>query len=408
MFQAYKYTAYPTIEQQQQLSRAFGCCRWIYNYALNLKNETYETTGKSLSWIKVANLLPTLKKEHPWLGTDIYSQCLQQSIKYLETAFKNFFEKRAARPKFKSKHGKQAISFPQNVKQQGDYFKIPKLGLLYCKVDRSPVGKIKTVTVTKNPDGKYYISVLVDDGKDEPETSSEGKAVGIDLGLKHFAITSDGQKFDNPLHFIKHQRNLKRKQQKLSRAVKGSYTRAKTKLKVAKVHSKIARCRADFLHKLSRFLVDENQVIIVENLHVKGMVRNRKLARSISDVGWGMFQTMLSYKAKRQGKVYQEVDRFFASSKTCHVCNYKLDSIGLDVREWQCPSCHTAHDRDLNAAIMIKIEGLRIISSGTGDKASSADIRPETGSPVEGGLRKVDLVNHFSTIDSETLPFRAE
>ncbi|BAI93313.1 putative transposase [Limnospira platensis NIES-39] len=215
----------------------------------------------------------------------------------------------------------------------------------------------------------------MDDGKETPSQSTEGKAVGIDVGLTHFAITSDGSKYDNPRHGDKHHRNLKRQQQKLSRKQKGSQNRTKAKQKVAKVYSKTARCREDFLHKLSRQIVNENQVIAVENLNVKGMVRNPKLAKAISDVGWGMFTTMLKYKAEWEGKTYIEVDRFFASSKTCHVCLNRVDSLSLDIRQWQCQHCGTCHERDVNAAQNIRNEALRILSLGTSDTAWVGSVR---------------------------------
>jgi putative transposase len=260
MYKAYKFRIYPNTEQEIALAKSFGCARWFWNYSLNLCQETYKATGKGLTRKVIQGLLPGLKKEYPWL-TDAYSQCLQVVALNLSTAYKNFFDKRARLPRFKSKHGRQSISYPANVKCEGDYLKLPgKVGLVYCVRHREFEGTIKTVTISKNPDGKYFASVLVDDGKEQPETSTEGKAIGIDLGLTHFAITSDGSKFDNPKYFAKHQRNLKRKQQKLSRKKKGSLTRYKARLAVAKVHSKISRCREDFLHKLSRKVVNENQV----------------------------------------------------------------------------------------------------------------------------------------------------
>ena len=305
--------------------------------------------------------MPSLKKEYEWL-TDAYSQCLQVVALNLSQAYQNFFEKRARLPRFKSKHGKQSISYPAKVKFEGDYLKLPgKVGLVYCVRHREFAGTIKTVTISKNPDGKYYASILVDDGSELPSQSSDGKAIGIDLGLNHFAITSNGSKYDNPRHLAKHQRNLKRKQQKLSRKKKGSNNRQKARCKVAKVHSKISRCREDFLHKLSRKIVNENQVIAVENLNVKAMVRNHNLAKAISDCSWGMFCTMLKYKAEWQGKTYIEVDRFFPSSKTCHVCLNQVGSLPLDVRSWTCEHCQTIHDPDINAAINIRNEALRIL-----------------------------------------------
>jgi putative transposase len=378
MYKAYKFRIYPNTEQEIALAKSFGCCRWFWNYSLNLCQETYQSTGKGLTRGYIQGLLPSLKKEYEWL-TDAYSQCLQVVALNLSQAYQNFFEKRAKLPRFKSKHGRQSISYPANVKFEEDYLKLPKIGLVYCVRHREFEETIKTVTISKNPDGKYYASILVDDGKESPHPSSDGKAIGVDLGLTHFAITSNGSKYDNPKHFAKHQRNLKRKQQKLSRKKKGSINRQKAKHKVAKVHSKISRCREDFLHKLSRKIVNENQVIAVENLNVKGMVRNHNLAKAISDCGWGMFCTMLKYKAEWEGKTYIEVDRFFPSSKTCNVCLNQVGSLPLDVRTWTCEHCKTIHDRDINAAINIRDEALRILSLGTSDTAYRGDVRPKGG-----------------------------
>ena len=378
MYKAYKFRIYPNTEQEIALAKSFGCCRWFWNYSLNLCQETYQSTGKGLTRGYIQGLLPSLKKEYEWL-TDAYSQCLQVVALNLSQAYQNFFEKRAKLPRFKSKHGRQSISYPANVKFEEDYLKLPKIGLVYCVRHREFEGTIKTVTISKNPDGKYYASILVDDGSELPSQSSDGKAIGIDLGLNHFAITSNGSKYDNPRHLAKHQRNLKRKQQKLSRKKKGSNNRQKARGKVAKVHSKISRCREDFLHKLSRKIVNENQVIAVENLNVKGMVRNHNLAKAISDCGWGMFCTMLKYKAEWEGKTYIEVDRFFPSSKTCNVCLNQVGSLPLDVRTWTCEHCKTIHDRDINAAINIRDEALRILSLGTSDTAYGGDVRPKGG-----------------------------
>jgi putative transposase len=277
-------------------------------------------------------------------------------------------------PKFKSKHDRQSISYPQSVKFDGDYISLPKIGLVHCRLHRAFEGTIKTVTVSRNPDGKHFVSVLVDDGKVNPEPIPVDKAVGIDVGLTHFAITSDGSKFGNPKYFVKRQRNLKRKQQKLSRKKKGSQNRKKARLVVAKVHAKIARCREDFLHKLSRKIVNENQVVAVENLNIKGMVKNHNLAKAISDVGWGMFCTMLKYKAESEGKTYIEIDRWFPSSKTCHVCLNRVDHLSLDVRAWTCKHCGNHHDRDVNAAINIRNEALRILALGTSASACGGDV----------------------------------
>ncbi len=373
MFQVVKVRLYPDAQQQQSLAQAFGSCRWLWNYCLNLINQTYKQTGKGLSGYEIKKLIPRLKKEHDWLSLT-YSQCLQRVCLNLGVAFNNFFEKRAKYPRFKSKHGKQSIQYPQNVKIANNYLTLPKIGNVSGIIHRTIEGKIKTVTVSKNCSNQYFAAILFEDGKDKPLANPDGKAIGIDLGLTHFAITSDGSKFDNPRILSKHEKNLKLKQQQLSRKQKGSSNRIKARNKVARVHRKIINCRSDFLHKLSRRIVNENQVIVVENLNVKGMMQNHCLAKSIQQIGWGMFCTMLKYKAEMSGKIYQEVDRFFPSSKTCHVCLNQVGSLPLDVRSWTCHHCQTKHDRDINAAINLRDEGLRIFTSGTGDQACRPDV----------------------------------
>jgi putative transposase len=210
--------------------------------------------------------------------------------------------------------------------------KTVKLRLIHAVFHREIKGTLKTVTITKNPSGQYYASVLFEDGNKKPIQSTEGSSIGIDLGLTDLAVTSDGSKFNNPRWLKKHEQNLKIKQQRLSRRSKNSNNRNKSRIAVAKVHNKITRCREDFLHKLSRKIVNENQVICVENLNVKGMVKNHNLALAINGVGWGMFCTMLKYKSENEGKVYLEVDRFFASSKTCNNCLYQVSNLPLDIR----------------------------------------------------------------------------
>jgi putative transposase len=314
MLKAYRYRIYPTTEQKILLAKSFGCCRWFYNFALSLTNETYQSTGKGLSRNEIINKLPELKKEYQWLA-EAPSQSLQQVALDLSSAFLNFFEKRAKFPKFKKKGNRQSIRFPQGIKLDGDYLTLPKLKKVYCKVSQLPFGKLKSITVSVNPSGQYFASCLYDDGKDTPLSSpliggtegGDGKAIGIDLGLTHFCITSDGSKHGNPKHYRKYEQKLAKKQKQLSKKQKGSHNRHKARKVVAKVHEKITRCREDFLHKLSRKIVNENQVICVENLAVKNMVKNHNLAKSISDCGWGQFCTMLKYKAEWEGKIYLEV-----------------------------------------------------------------------------------------------------
>jgi putative transposase len=390
MYQAYKFRLYPKTEQEIALAKSFGCCRWFWNCwfwncwfwncwfwncSLNLCQETYQATGKGLTRKVIQGLLPGLKKEYLWL-TDAYSQCLQVVALNLSRAYQNFFEKRASIPRFKSKHGRQSIGYPAGVKLEGDYLKLPgKVGSVYCVRHHDFEGVIKTVTISKNSDEKYYASILVDNGIDKPESTTDGKTIGIDLGLTHFCITSGGAKYDNPKHLAKHEHNLKRKQKKLARKKKGSNNRQKARRLVVKVHAKIARCREDFLHKLSRKVVNENQVIAVENLNIKGMVRNHNLAKAISDCGWGMFCRMLKYEAENEGKKYIEVDRWFPSSKTCSACLNRVSSLPLDARTWTCEHCQTNHDRNINASINIRNEALRILSLGTSDTANRGDVR---------------------------------
>jgi putative transposase len=375
---------YPSQEQQTQLAQTFGCARWWWNYALNKSIETYKETGKGLSRVALNAFLPVLKKAEDtiWLA-DCYSQVLQATTLNLTTAYKNFFENRAGFPKFKSKHGKQSVQYPQNVKIVNGDVKLPgNIGTVKAKIHRAVEGKIKTVTVSKTPSGKYLASILTEVEGENPRFS-EGKIYGIDLGLKHFAVVTDGEKvvlYDNPKHLAKHEKNLKRKQKKLARKQKGSNSRNRYRKVVAKVYERVSNSRQDFLHKLSYKLVSDSQAVIVENLHVKGMVRNHKLAKAISDVGWGTFTNFLAYKLERNGGQLIEIDRWFPSSKLCSNCFYQISELSLDVREWTCPHCGTHHDRDGNAAANIRAEGIRMIrAEGSAVSAVGGDVSPILG-----------------------------
>ncbi|WP_367181826.1 RNA-guided endonuclease InsQ/TnpB family protein [Microcoleus sp. CAWBG27] len=351
-----------------------GCCRWFWNYSLNKSQATCKETGKGLSRLAIQGMLPALKKEYPWLKDGAYSQSLQVVALNLSTAYKNFFEKRGGFPSFKSKHNRQSVTYPQNVKILEDTIKFPIIGEVKAKIHRQYDGTIKTVTVSQNRDGAYFASVLVDDKIGTPDANIEGKAIGLDVGLTDFLVTSDGSKYKHPRATAKHRKNLKRKQQKLNRKVKGSNRRNKARKLVAKVNSKIKRVREDFLHKLSRKIVNENQVIVVEDLNIKGMVRNHCLAKAIYDAGWSMFGTMLKYKAEAEGKVYLEIDRFFPSSKTCNHCLFKVSEMNLKIRQWKCPKCDAVNDRDINAALNIRDEGLRFLALGISATASGRNV----------------------------------
>lgn len=375
----------PTVEQQILLSGHFGCARWWWNYALNKSIETYKETGKSLGQSALNAFLPQLKKaeETIWLS-ECYSQVLQAATLNLTTAYKNFFAGRARFPRFKSKRGKQSIQYPQNVKVFDEFVQFPgKVGKVKAKLHRNIEGTIKTVTVSLEPSGKYFASILTETEGENPAVSTEGKVIGIDLGLTHFAITSDGSKvsnYSNPRHLAKHQKNLKRKQQKLAQKQQGSNSRNQARKTVAKVYDRVTKSRQDFLHKLSRKLVNENQVVVVENLHVKGMVRNHNLAQAISDVGWGIFTNFLAYKLEKKGGKLVEIDRWFPSSKLCSNCYYQKDNLPLDVREWTCLNCGTRHDRDGNAATNIRAEGIRMLKTdGAAVSADGGEVRPRLG-----------------------------
>lgn len=394
MLLAYKFRIYPNASQEESLAKAFGCTRWLWNRNLAETQRIYKETGKGLSQFDLNNGLLKLKKEFPWLA-ETHSQILQSVSLHMSRAFINFFERRARYPKFKNKKGKQSIQYPQRVKIIGDKIKLPKIGLVKVVIHREIIGKIKTVTISKVPSGKYFASILTDNGVPTPKVSYKGKIIGIDVGLTHLAITSEGTKFENPRHLLKATKNLKRKQQKLSRKMKGSNSRNKAKILVAKAHEKVVNCRKDYLHKVSRRLVDENQVVAVEDLHVKGMMKNHKLARAISDVGWSTLVEFLRYKTERVGKGFIKVNRFFPSSKACSVCFTIKSDMPLDIRSWRCDRCGTLHDRDVNAAMNIRNEASRMIaagiavtagggtvSQGRGRKSSVLASARETGNPM--------------------------
>ncbi len=379
MITATRIRIYPDEKQAEKLAKAFGCARWYWNNSLHKTQKVYQETGKGLGQYALNARLPDLKKEYEWLA-ETHSQVLQSVSLSLSRAFVNFFERRAKYPNFKSKHGKQTIQYPQGVKLvEGRKLYLPKIGHVKAVVHRKITGTIKTVTISKTPTGKYFASILTENGLDAPVISFGSKILGVDMGLTHLAITSDGSKFDNPKYVAKAQKNLKRKQKKLSRKMRGSNSRNKARILVAKVHEKVANARKDYLHKLSRRLVDENQVIAVEDLHVKGMMRNHCLAKSIGDAGWGAFTTMLKYKTEQAGKGYIEVNRFFPSSKACSCCLHVQPSMPLQTRSWRCDKCGALHDRDFNAAKNIRNEAQRLIAAGIAGTASRGNVRNKTG-----------------------------
>ena len=361
------------------LAKSFGCARWFWNNSLVETQKVYAETGKGLGQFALNSRLPKLKQEVEWLS-ETHSQVLQSVSLNMSRAFVNFFERRAKYPKFKSKHGKQTIQYPQGVKiVDGRKVYLPKIGHVKAVVHREIVGAIKTVTISKDPSGKYFASILSEDEGEAPEVSFEGKWLGIDVGLTDLAVTSDGSKFANPRHMKKAKKNLAKKQQNLCRKTKGSKQRKKAKLLVAKAHERVANQRKDFLHKLSAKLVNESQILAVEDLNVKGMMKNHKLAGTIADVGWGIFTSMMKYKAAKQGKGYIEVNRFFPSSKTCNVCLRKEANMPLSKRMWTCVGCGAVHDRDICAALNIRDEAKRMMAAGLVATACGRNVRPKRG-----------------------------
>lgn len=358
MLRAFKYRIYPTKEQLEKINQHIGGCRFVYNWALENKIRYYETSKEKLSAYDLNYMLKGLKAENPWLK-EVNSQSLQQTNKNMESAFTRFFREKKGFPKFKSKKNPvQSFQIPQHymVDFEKQLIKLPKIGNVKIIISRTFEGTPKTATVSKTPTGKYFISILVDDGKDIPEKQKfdESTTIGVDLGIKDSAILSNGEKFENPKFLKNSLKKLKVLSRKLSKKVKGSNNWKKAKLKLSRLHEKISNQRNDFQHKLSSKLISENQAIALETLNVKGMVKNHCLAQSIADAGWSSFVTKLEYKAEWTGKTILRIGTFEPSSKICSTCGYYKTDLTLNVREWICPDCKTKHDRDVNAAINIK------------------------------------------------------
>ncbi|WP_188014102.1 RNA-guided endonuclease InsQ/TnpB family protein [Photobacterium damselae] len=364
MLRATKVRIYPTQEQAEFLIAQLGAVRFAYNKALHLKTHMYRKHGVKLNTKKdIKPLLSVAKKSRKYHWLKQYdSIALQQSVINLHQAFDNFFNPKlkAKYPQFKRKHGKQSSYHCVGIKVLDGAIKLPKMKPIEANIHREIVGTVKSITLSLSKTGKFYASILVDDDIDAPALiNTVSKVTGIDLGLSHFAIESNGKKTANPRYLKRAEKNLKRKQRQLSRKKKGSANRAKARLLVAKCHEKVANARADFQHKLSRTLVDKNHAVIVETLKSANMMKNHKLAKYIVDASWHSFVIKLEYKLKEKGKHLVKVDQWYASSKTCHCCGYKMEEMPLSVRKWDCPSCGTTDiDRDLNAALNLRDKGI--------------------------------------------------
>ena len=355
-----KFRAYPNKQQKNLIDRTFGCCRLIYNKGLAMRNDAF-ADGRKVGYSQTSATLTDLKKQDGFAFLkEVDSIALQQSLRDLDRGFKNFFEKRAKHPQFKSKHDNhqsyRTINQGDNIRIVGKYIKLPKLG--YVKIKQSmEVGCINNVTIKKTPTGKYFVVLNVDH---EPEIRhNRGGSIGIDVGIKEFYTDSNGRTVDNPKYLERSMRKLTREQRRLSRKQKGSNNRNRQRIKVACIHEKIVNQRNDFLQKQSTILISENQTICMEDLNVKGMIRNHKLARAIAGVSWSRFFTMLEYKAAWYGNNVIRVPTMYPSSQTCSRCGYKNPIVkNLAIRNWECPVCHTKHDRDINAGINILNKGL--------------------------------------------------
>jgi putative transposase len=380
---AYKYRFYPTDEQKHTLARTFGCVRFVYNWALRKKTDAFSQDHQRLSYQDLSAMLPDLKKQEAssWL-CEVASVPLQQALRHLDRAFLNFFEGRAKYPTFKKKRNRQSATYV------GTAFSWHNGSMTLAKMSTPldiawsrplPDGITpSSVTVTKDCADRYFISILVED--DIAHLPSIATSVGADLGLKSFVVLSDGEIVGNPKFFHQDEKKLAKAQRRHAKKKKGSKNRDKARLKVARIHARIADRRRDFLHKLSTRLIRENQVVCVESLAVKNMVKHPTLSKAISDVGWSEFVAQLEYKADWYGRTLVKIDTWYPSSKRCFDCGHLLDSLPLAVRQWTCPQCGVHHDRDSNAAKNIRSVGLTVLNA-CGEAVRPGRVSSRSGKP---------------------------
>jgi putative transposase len=389
----FKFRLYPNAAQQVLLARHFGCVRVVYNYFLRQRMDFYEAhkgeNKQGLTYNDTARLLTQLKRqpEYAWLG-EVNAQALQQALMNLDAAYANFFEGRAGFPRFKRKRDKQSFRVPQDfaLDEKAGHLRLPKMTPIRIVVHRPLEGTLRSVTVARSPSGRYFACLLCEVEVPEPTSNKRGRETGVDLGLKSFAVTSDGRKIDTPSYLRKAETKLARLQRQFARKKLGSQNREKARGKVARLHEKVTNQRADFLHQQSWRLVRDNQALYVESLNVKGLLANHSLAKSISDAGWGEFLRQLQYKGAWYGCRVEAVDRFFPSSRLCHRCGYYNTGLMLSDREWDCPECQTHHERDVNAALNLLGEGQALAQLRITGRAGTAP----TQTPGEICARRAD------------------
>ncbi len=390
---AYKCRAYPAPEQASVLVRTFGCVRVVWNRTLAWRHARYHGEGAGTGFLQANAYLTAMKasEELEWLN-EVSSVPLQQAIRHQQTAFGNFFAGRARYPRYKSRNSRQSAEYTRSGFRYRD-------GRLYLAKMDSPLAFAwswpgidptaidpATVTVSRDPCGRWYVSFAVD-VPDPGQMPATGAVVGVDLGIKDFAVTSDGEKIPNPRKLAKRERNLARYRRRLARCQRGSANRAKARVKVARAHRKVRASRADILHRTAARLVRGHDVTVIEDLAVKNMVRNRSLAKAISDCGRGEFRRQLEYKCERAGRHLIVTGRWYPSSKTCSACGHLLAELSLSTRHWTCPGCRTRHDRDVNAAKNILAAGLAAARGNPGD-ACGADVSHSGSSRVQSAVKQ--------------------
>jgi putative transposase len=389
---AYKCRAYPDPEQASVLNRTFGCVRVVWNRTLAWRRQRYVADKTGTTFAQASVYLTGMKatEELTWLN-EVSSVPLQQAIRHQQAAYTAFFAKRARYPRFKTRQGRQSASYTRSgFRWRDGALYLAKMGTplaftwSWPGIDPAAIDP-STVTASRDPCGRWYVSLAVEVPEPEPLPAA-GRVIGVDLGVKDFAVTSDERRIANPRHLERRARSLARYQRRMARCQPGSANRGKAKAKAARAHRKVRAARADFLHKASTSLVRDHDLIVVEDLAVKNMVRNRTVAKAISDCGWGIFRAMLEYKAARYGRRVIVIDRWFPSSKMCSACGHVLAELGLKTRAWQCPSCGTRHDRDINAAKNILAAGLAVAGDTFPGYACGADVRHPGASRGAVGL----------------------